>query len=261
MSIVDDLAHLSEMRAGGVLTEAEFRAAKRQLLQASTDSQGSPTRGSEILQKPQVGAAPTGFGSLDLELGVAACPECGSRKSVDDEADSWWCDQCNSLRRRRLCSECGLAQSISTAVLSSQETWTCGDCGSENPSVRITLPAESSRPTVSAGLATGLVVVIVIAVVGGAIWFLASLLGGSSDTPVDPSISESIEYKLAVIDGDLSTEDEFGRILDQIQEGGGICNPEPDREHIADVLVAGWEESGKRESLIVFARALATACS
>lgn len=92
---------------------------------------------------------------------------------------------------------------------------------------------------------------------------LMLLAGCTADggTSSDTAGSESIEYKLAVINGDLSTEDEFGRILDQIQEGGGICNPEPDREHVADVLVAGWEESGKRESLLAWARALASACS
>ena len=93
---------------------------------------------------------------------------------------------------------------------------------------------------------------------------LTILLGGCSaaEDPAGTSSSgESVEYKLAVINGDPSTETEFGRILDQVQDGGDLCNPEPDREHIGDVLVGGWEESGKRESLLAFARALATVCS
>ena len=70
----------------------------------------------------------------------------------------------------------------------------------------------------------------------------------------------SIEYKLAVIHGDESTEDEFGRILDDIQDGGKICNPESDREHVADLIVASWEESPQRDSLLEWARALADVC-
>ena len=39
---------------------------------------------------------------------------------------------------------------------------------------------------------------------------------------------ETIEYKLAAIHGDTSKEAEFSRILDRIQVGGQICDPEPE---------------------------------
>jgi hypothetical protein len=71
---------------------------------------------------------------------------------------------------------------------------------------------------------------------------------------------ESIEYKLAAIGGDTSDEGEFSQILDQLQAGGGICEPEPDREHIADVLVGSWEQGGEVDSLLEYSRALASAC-
>jgi hypothetical protein len=71
----------------------------------------------------------------------------------------------------------------------------------------------------------------------------------------------SIEYKLAAINEDPSTEAEFGRILDQVQRGGSVCDPEPDRERAADVIVASWQQSGGQDSLIEWARAVASVCA
>lgn len=79
--------------------------------------------------------------------------------------------------------------------------------------------------------------------------------------PSIESTEPSIEYKLATINGDPSSQGEFRMILDQLQAGGGNCNPEPDREHVADVIVASWQQSSKEDSLLEFARALMTACS
>ena len=83
---------------------------------------------------------------------------------------------------------------------------------------------------------------------------------GEPRASTSPSTEPSIEYKLATINGDLSSEGEFQTILDRLQAGGGNCNPEPDREHVADIIVAGWQEGGKKEPLVEFARALMTAC-
>lgn len=65
---------------------------------------------------------------------------------------------------------------------------------------------------------------------------------------------------LAAIHSDLSTEAEFKRIVDQIQAGGAVCDPEPNREHVGDVIVSSWEDGGKAESLLAWARALAAVC-
>lgn len=100
--------------------------------------------------------------------------------------------------------------------------------------------------------------------------FLLALLVGcgtgdsssSTDTRTEDSQSDSftIEYKLATIHGDPSTEDEFRAILDRMQAGVGHCNPEPDRQRAADTLVASWQQSGKQESLLAWAQALLGAC-
>jgi len=65
---------------------------------------------------------------------------------------------------------------------------------------------------------------------------------------------------LAVIHGDLSSEAEFKRIVDRIQAGGSLCAPEPNRRHVGDVIVASWENSGKSDTLLAWARALASIC-
>jgi hypothetical protein len=83
--------------------------------------------------------------------------------------------------------------------------------------------------------------------------------GGGGPTP-----PPTLEEKLATVHGDGDRDPavvaEFGRILDAIQ-AGGICDPEPDREHVADVLVASWNSSGKRDSLLEWARAVAAVCA
>lgn len=84
--------------------------------------------------------------------------------------------------------------------------------------------------------------------------------GGAPVAPGRPTATPTWEYKLAVLHGDPSTEPEFRRILDQIQRGGGTCRPEPDRQRIADTIYASWDESAKRDTLLDWARALASIC-
>lgn len=86
---------------------------------------------------------------------------------------------------------------------------------------------------------------------------LLSGCGGASG----PTPTPTVEYMLAVINGEGShdpvVEQEFAEILDRIEAGG--CES-GDREDISDTIVAGWEASGKAESLLAFARALADLC-
>jgi hypothetical protein len=81
--------------------------------------------------------------------------------------------------------------------------------------------------------------------------------GGTAATP-------TLEYKLAAIsaggDPDQAAIAEFGDILDTLQAGTSVCEPERDRQKIADTLVAGWELGGKSDSLLEWARALAALC-
>lgn len=86
------------------------------------------------------------------------------------------------------------------------------------------------------------------------------LVACGSGRPATPTPEPSIEYKLAAIHGDLSAEAAFGAILDTLQEGNEICAPEPDREHAADVIVASWEQSGKQDSLLDWARTVSSIC-
>lgn len=64
---------------------------------------------------------------------------------------------------------------------------------------------------------------------------------------------ESVAYKLAAIHGDLSAQDEFQRILDCVI-ASGIEGGETEEE-VGDVLVASWEESAQRETLLEWAQA------
>ena len=103
-------------------------------------------------------------------------------------------------------------------------------------------------------------------------WFFF-FRGDSSSDPVpnrpapaahvaQPTIEPTIEHKLAVVNGDGPAvgEAEFSRILDTIQRGGGVCDPEPNREHVGDVIVASWQNSAQRDTLLEWARALAAVC-
>jgi hypothetical protein len=96
---------------------------------------------------------------------------------------------------------------------------------------------------------------------------LAALLvvaGCGGGMPATPTPEPSVEYKLAVIHGDgdhdPAIEREFAQVLDAVQEGGQICAAEPDRERAADIIVAGWEASGKGDTLLEWARAVASLC-
>lgn len=93
------------------------------------------------------------------------------------------------------------------------------------------------------------------------VWFLF-MRGGGQGAAVHPTATPrpTVEYMLAAIHGDLSTEAEFKRIVDQMQTGGSVCDPEPSRQHVGDLIVASWEQSGKRDSLLEWARALASVC-
>lgn len=85
-----------------------------------------------------------------------------------------------------------------------------------------------------------------------------SLVGcDAADTDSTPP---SVEYQLAAIHGDTSKTAEFGRLLDRIQKGSDICDPEPSRTRVGDVMVASWEQSGKGDTLLEWAQALASVC-
>lgn len=75
----------------------------------------------------------------------------------------------------------------------------------------------------------------------------------SSEPDADRSSEPSVAYMLAVIDGNPSEEGEFQEVLDCIR-ASGIKGAETE-EQIGDVLVASWEESGKQDSLLEWARA------
>jgi hypothetical protein len=94
------------------------------------------------------------------------------------------------------------------------------------------------------------------------VWFLF-LRGGGGETAEHPTDTPrpTVEYMLAAIHGDLSTEAEFKRIVDQIQAGGSVCDPEPNRQHVGDVIVSSWEDGGKAGSLLDWARAIASVCT
>jgi hypothetical protein len=83
--------------------------------------------------------------------------------------------------------------------------------------------------------------------------------GSSSDSSTSAQ-SPTPEHMLAGIHGNTSTEAEFGRLLDTLQRGSAICDPEPDRGHAADVIYASWKSSGQTDSLLDWARALVSVC-
>jgi len=90
-----------------------------------------------------------------------------------------------------------------------------------------------------------------LAMVGGVL-----LLGIACETETDaevPTEDLSVAYKLAVIDGDPGNEEAFQEVLDCIR-ASGIEGAETE-EQIGDTLVASWEQSGQRDSLLEWAQA------
>lgn len=83
-------------------------------------------------------------------------------------------------------------------------------------------------------------------------FLLGPACGTSDEGPaVDPD-DYSVAEKLGVVHGDIGTAGEFQRIIDCIMSSG-IEGAETE-ERVGDVLVASWEESGKRDSLLEWAR-------
>jgi hypothetical protein len=83
------------------------------------------------------------------------------------------------------------------------------------------------------------------------------LLGVACDSPaadseIDPD-NFTVAEKLAFIHGDESTAGEFQRIIDCIMTSG-IEGAETE-EQVGDVLVASWEESAQRDTLLEWAQA------
>ena len=87
-----------------------------------------------------------------------------------------------------------------------------------------------------------------------ALAFALSACGGA------PSNASAPERKLAQLDGDPSTQAEFGLLLDTLQSGGKNCKPDPDRAHAADLLAAAYTKAGARGTLLDFATLLVGAC-
>ena len=63
---------------------------------------------------------------------------------------------------------------------------------------------------------------------------IALLLGACTGAP---SATPTLEQRLAVINEDDTTADEFKAVLDRLQ-AGGECRGDPDREGLADTMVA-----------------------
>jgi hypothetical protein len=87
-----------------------------------------------------------------------------------------------------------------------------------------------------------------------ALAFAVTACGGPSSRSTQP------ERTLAQLDGDPSTEAQFGAILDTFQSGGTKCKPDPDRQHAADLITAAYQKAGARGSLLDFATLLVSAC-
>ncbi len=87
-----------------------------------------------------------------------------------------------------------------------------------------------------------------------AVAFAMSACGGA------PSNAAAPERKLAQLDGDPSTQAEFGVLLNTLQSGGKNCKPDPDRAHAADLLAAAYTKAGARGTLLDFATLLVGAC-
>ena len=68
------------------------------------------------------------------------------------------------------------------------------------------------------------------------------------------------ERTLAQLDGDPSTEAQFGALLDTLQSGGKNCKPDPDRQHAANLITAAYQKAGARGTLLDFATLLVSAC-
>jgi hypothetical protein len=92
-----------------------------------------------------------------------------------------------------------------------------------------------------------------------------SVLGcAGSSLPTPTPTPSSAEYRLAHINGNgLATSADlaaFKTILDQLQAGGRVCAPEPDRQHVADTLVISWQVSGQTQTLLVWAQSVVDLC-
>lgn len=97
---------------------------------------------------------------------------------------------------------------------------------------------------------------VILAIIG--MIYLGNL--GKSSTPAPPAAPPTAEHMLASMDGDPSSEVEFARILDVIQRGGSVCAPEPSRQHAGDVIYSSWKASAQSDTLLEWARTLASVC-
>jgi hypothetical protein len=68
------------------------------------------------------------------------------------------------------------------------------------------------------------------------------------------------EHTLAVLDGDPATQAQFAQILDRFQNGGVACQPDPDRQHAANLISASWQRAGKPGTLLTWASSLVAMC-
>jgi hypothetical protein len=87
-----------------------------------------------------------------------------------------------------------------------------------------------------------------------ALAFALSACGGA------PSSASAPERKMAQLDGDPTTQAEFGRLLDTMQSGGTHCKPDPIRQHAADLIVAAYTKAGAHGTLLDFATLIVGAC-
>jgi len=87
-----------------------------------------------------------------------------------------------------------------------------------------------------------------------AVAFAFSACGGT------PSNASAPERKLAQLDGDPTTQAQFGALLDTLQNGGAHCKADSNRQHAADLLVAAYLKAGSRGTLLDFATLLVGAC-
>jgi len=107
--------------------------------------------------------------------------------------------------------------------------------------------------------ASGVFALMLVAIIAACGTVAATAAPAVVTRPPDPA-TPSVEHQLALLDGDPASEDEFWRIVNILQAGTATCAADPSRPHIRDFLESGWQASGKRDTLLNWARAVLAGC-
>jgi ribosomal protein L37AE/L43A len=164
-------------------------------------------------------------------MAEVTCPQCGTRQSIDPDAEAYRCVECAATWSFVRCTVCGERYHTRPGV----RAWTCPNCGTPH--------GRNRRGISSAGISIPLILGALLAV--GAVVAVAQALGGDDAdgraTPVSPSASAEPLRRVCrhLVDVQLLRVDALGRTITALTEDA------------ADLRMEGKEEQAKAVDEII----------